>query len=423
MKNASVVLVLLAAVVGCGSTASIADENAAGPGKFAADAGAAKETGARPPAQSFCAGSGGIVLPGTTQCTGDIAKKLFRFGLCSCTGIATNGSVQTSSFDSSTHETKKTGGSIGTNGDFRVNGDTDIGGSVFTPTVTSFNGGGRIAQELRSGAGAASNGPLTVGGDYYGSVASGPSITVAGAQHVPVAVAPPCDCAEQVPIAAYVSAFAKDNDDAAAGLTPQSFGRGTESQDVTLACGRYYFDEISPNGALTLRLQGRTAIFVGGDAATNGGLSFVFEKGAELDLFVDGNLIANGGAAFGNVDAPAHARIYVAGPQVSVNGDAAIAANLYAPNAAVALNGGQKTRGSVYAKAVEINGPLDLEYDEAILGIQGCEAPGGSCQTCGDCSGSTPACSGGKCAACKTNADCCAPLMCAADGSCIASVR
>jgi hypothetical protein len=246
---------------------------------------------------------------------------------------------------------------------------------------------------------------------------------VAGARHVPAVVAAPCDCTEQVPIAAYVSAFAKDNDDAASGLTPQAFGRGTGPQDVTLGCGRYYFDEISPNGALTLRLQGRTAIFVAGDIATNGGLSFVFEPGAELDLFVDGSLVTNGGAAFGNVEAPARARVYVAGPQVSVNGDSAIAANLYAPNAGVALNGGHTTRGAIYAQRVDINGALDLEYDEAILGVEGCAAPGGACRTCGDCSGATPACAGGTCAACKTNADCCAPLVCAADGSCIASIR
>jgi hypothetical protein len=413
---------------GCGSTDSVADPAAAGPSpgtspQLGAGGASGADAGPRPTATSFCDGSGGILLPGTTQCTGDLAKKLFRFGMCSCSGITVNGTAKTRSFDSSTSQTLATGGSIGTNGDFRLNGDADIGGSIWTPAITGVSGGGAIAQELRSGKGAAVAGSLSIGGDYYSSQPISGAASVKGVSHVPAAVAPPCDCTEQVPIAAYVAAFATDNDDAASGLTPQSLGASAVDANLTLGCGRYYFDEIAARSSVTITLKGRTAIFVAGDVVTNGGLSFVFEKGAELDLFVTGNFQINGSAVFGNTDAPARARLYVAGTQLLANGDSRIAANVYAPNATIGLNGGHTTRGSIYARGVSLNGDLDLEYDEAILKVQGCEAPGTSCKSCGDCGGATPACNGGACGACKTNADCCAPLTCAADGSCVAVVR
>jgi hypothetical protein len=372
---------------------------------------------------SFCAatGAGGILLPGTTQCTGDVAKKLFRFGVCSCAGLTSNGPMVTRSFNSQTKSQGRKGGSIGANGDILSNSPIDVGGSVVSSTTFEANGGGRIAVDLRADKGASSTGPLSVGGDYYATVAGDDDISVSGATHVPATVLAPCDCKSQVPIAAYVDAFASANDDAASGLTPKSL-EGVLGADLTLDCGRYYFNQVDSNGTVTIRLKGRTAIFVAGNLSVNGGLSFVFEPGAELDLFVKGNLLANGSAALGNLDAPAKARIYLAGSSATINGESSIAANLYAPNAKVDVNGELKVRGAVYAQEVGVNGGLDLNYDEAILDVQGCEAPGGSCKSCGDCGGATPACKGGKCTACKTNADCCAPLACAANGTCIASL-
>jgi hypothetical protein len=239
---------------------------------------------------------------------------------------------------------------------------------------------------------------------------------------VPAAVAPPCDCSNPVPIDRIVSAFANDNDDAASGLTPTSLARGMGDRDLTLDCGRYYFTEITQQGGVTLRLKGRTAIFVAGDISPNGGLNVVFEGGAELDLFVVGDVALNGEGGFGDPQAPARVRVYVLGARVSVNGDARLAGNLYAPNAVVGLNGSNTTRGSVYARSLGQNGALDIEYDEAVLKVQGCAPPAGACASCRDCAGATPACKGGTCGACTSNADCCAPLMCQA-GACVPSIK
>jgi hypothetical protein len=374
--------------------------------------------------EEFCAGSGGgVVLPGTNQCSGDLAMKTFRFAACSCESIVTNGPMRTRSFDSSKKQTLATGGSIGSNGDISGNGNADLGGSVWSSGRFWLNGDGHVFQELHAGAGAGANGAITVDGDYFGPTEIRSTATVVrGTSHVPAAVPAPCDCTQQIPIDAIVRAFETQNDDAASGLEPTMFARTNDDHDVTLACGRYYFTEITPNGRVTFRLRGRTAIFVAGDVTLNGGFQILFEGGSELDLFVGSDLSFNGDAVFGDAEAPARVRVYVRGTTVSANGGARFAGNLYAPNATVRFNGDHATRGSVIAKSLGQNGSLDLEYDEAVLRVQGCEPPGGACSSCRDCAGATPACKGGKCAACTSNADCCAPLQCQG-GACVPAIK
>jgi hypothetical protein len=418
---------LIASLYGCGSTAEVGDaapgggpgaENGPGFGPGSPGAPGDKAPGG---SGDFCSGSGGILLPGTTECTGDVAQKLFRFAVCTCDPLAVNGQVHTESFDSSTKQSGGTGASIGTNGTFSANGALTIGGSLWAAGRIGVTASGTIEQDLHAGNGVGSTGLLRVMHDLY-APAPAPTVQVGGVSHVPATVAPPCGCQEQVPIASYVKAFATNNDDAASGLTPASLSNVDAAVDVTLPCGKYYFDDISGNAGVHITLQGRTAIFIAGDIAPNGALSFSFAPGAELDLFVAGDIRLNGAAALGNTEEPARARFYVAGTEVGVNGTMRLAGNLYAPNAIVRLNGTQATRGSVIAKGLAQNGSLSIAYDEAILQVQGCEAPGGGCASCRDCAGATPACKGGKCGACETNGDCCAPLLCQG-GTCVPALR
>jgi hypothetical protein len=432
MECRSLIVGIFVAIVGCGSNATV-DDNAAGAsappaGQFANDPHGSADgykgaDGASETREQFCAGTGGIVVPGTGECTGDLAKKIFRFGVCTCKPIGANGSAKTRSFDSAKGITLASGGSIGTNGDITANATADIGGSAWAAGSATFNGDAHVSQELHVGGVTGLNGKLQVDGDYFGGapLMARDGVSVSGASHVPSSVLPPCDCAPRMPIDSIVGAFENANDDAASGLEPTTFAGGA-GRDVTLSCGRYYFTEISPNGNVTFRLDGRTAIFVKGDISMNGALSFVFADGAELDLFVVGNVRLNGDAVFGNADAPARVRVYQAGTQFSANGDAKLAANVYAPSAVVTINGSNTVRGSIYANQLSQNGDIDLLYDEAVLDVKGCEASGGGCSSCRDCAGTTPACNGGRCEACKTNADCCAPLECAG-GACVASVH
>jgi hypothetical protein len=427
--RASFALGLIASAIACGSeTSPISgsgdDPNGSpqlggsGSGTGAAGGGGGTNTGAK----GFCSATGGIALPGTTLCTSDLAKRAFRFAVCSCEPLALNGEVKTRSFDSSAGKENATGGSIGANAALRSNGTLAVGGSLWTPANMVLSGTGLVSQELRAGQGITVAGEFTVERDLYASAAPiGSALTVKGSSHVPASVAPPCDCSHPIAIASYVDAFAKDNDDAASDLTPASLSNIVEPKTVTLGCGRYYFDEITAHD-LTLKLLGRTAIFVKHDVMMNGELKIELAPSAELDLFVAGDLSLNGEHAFGSVDTPAHVRLYVDGPNVLLNGAVSLAANLYAPNAVIRPNGAYVVRGAVFGKGFEFNGGLDVAYDEAILKVQGCEAPGGSCSSCNECTGATPACRGGKCVACESDADCCAPLLCRS-GACVPSIR
>jgi hypothetical protein len=229
-----------------------------------------------------------------------------------------------------------------------------------------------------------------------------------------VSVAPPCDCSAPVDVGSIVKAFATTNDDAA-----NHVGRTVLDQPtgpVDLPCGRYYVDGIH-GGSVTIEVHGRVALFVDGDLAVDQALVVRLDAGAELDLFVAGNVALMGTVTVGDTSAPAHVRIYVgAGLTVSAN-NTSLSANVYAPNATVALATNFTMRGAIFAKALQFSGTFDIEYDTAVLqvpGNSGCQPSGGGCTSCNDCSGATPACIGGTCRACVIDADCCAPLRCTA---------
>jgi hypothetical protein len=194
---------------------------------------------------------------------------------------------------------------------------------------------------------------------------------------------------------------------------------GFQGRQLTLSCGRYYFDNVTGTG-LGLTLTGRTAIFVAGDFDVQGSSQLMLDAGAELDLFVAGNLRLGGADAFGWSDAPAKVRIYVGGTTVSLDGSIGLAANVYAPNAIVHADASLAVKGALFAGGLDVQGAVDVEYDEAILDILGCQTPGGACNSCHDCEGT--ACKGGTCGACTVDADCCAPMQCSA-GRCVEVVR
>jgi hypothetical protein len=139
---------------------------------------------------------------------------------------------------------------------------------------------------------------------------------------------------------------------------------------------------------------------------------------AELDLFIAGNFSLTGNGTFGAVSAPSKVRVYIGGQTFNMSGDAGIGANLYSPNADVEFASAFEMSGAIFAKSLAFSGAFTIHYDESIVGVIGCEPPGGGCSTCNDCGGATPACKGGTCGACTTTADCCAPLQCTPSGTC-----
>jgi hypothetical protein len=224
-----------------------------------------------------------------------------------------------------------------------------------------------------------------------------------------VQVPAPCDCSNPIDVVSIVAARQASNDDAAIGLTTTALD--SPAAPVSLPCGQYYVDGIH-GGAVELDITGRVALFVGGDVNVDGGLEIVLSPGTELDLFVAGNVELQGMTSLGDVDAPARMRLYVGGSTVTLSANATVGANVYAPGADVQLASSFEMWGAVFAQSLQFSGDFTIHYDISVLQEPGCTMPGSPCKTCDDCAGATPACIGGTCTACSSDADCCAPLEC-----------
>lgn len=456
LTRTSVLLGLVASAVpafawitGCGDAAvvpiedgrfaddpSFADGGGEGEGGRGGDGGASAD---------FCSGTGvSIPIPGSTGCSGDLARKLFRFAACSCTDLDLGGTIRTASFDSTTGATNDQGASVAANRSLTLAGNGGIGGSAFGGgqgvaagrDALTCTGQTTLRHDAWSGSDMTAVGDHTVGGDaYVNGALTGASVRVAGKLHTPsgqvlappnssggsvtepVVVAPPCDCGSKLDVAAIVAPFKTTNDNAAIGLAPDALEHGGT---LVLPCGRYHLTEIG--GSVTLALTGRTAIFVDGDISIAGGFTIDLQPGSELDLFVAGDFSLAGKATFGSLDAPSKVRVYTGGTRFGLAGSAQLGGNFYAPNADIRLASAFKMSGAIFGDQLSFAGGFDIRYDESILDVQGCEKPGGGCNGCNDCPAATPACKGGTCGACTSNADCCSPLMCS-NGKCVPDIR
>ncbi|HEY8039476.1 MAG TPA: hypothetical protein VIF15_06765 [Polyangiaceae bacterium] len=414
-------------------------------GDVSADVSAPPDAPAFIDASGFCQGHGPIPLPGSDQCTGDLAH-LFRFAACACGSLDASGRLTTDSFDSSGDGGAGSGqaASIAANGAVATNAHTTLGGSVYAggagvaqgSAAVTLRGDGTVAHDLLSGGDVLVGGIYQVGGDLDSTgnvtIQSG-SLSVVGTVHLTAghsasgvtagggvasdgtAVAPPCDCSRPIDIAGIVAAHQSDNDDGALGLATTALDH--PPSPVQLPCGRYYVDGVQ-GGTVQLLVQGRVALFVAGDVSVDQGLEIDLAPDAELDLFVSGNVSLQGATTLGNVSAPARVRLYVGGPTVTLSATASVGANVYAPDAVVALASSFEMKGALFAQQLEFSGDFTIHYDTSVLQTPGCTPSGSPCQTCDDCAGATPACKAGTCVPCVTTADCCAPLTCSA-GRCV----
>ena len=403
---------------------------------------------------SFCDGHGPIPLAGKSTCIGDLAQ-IFRFAACACKSFDISGSLSTDSFDSTSDAGPATGAlaSIGSNGEISTNSRLSIAGSLWTggpgpdggPAVTLSGGasaGGTITQDVHSAA------DMDVGGKYLveGNVSAngnvtvdpGGSLAVLGTVYVPagdsafgvqgtvvnmpVAGTAPCSCAAPIDVASIVAAYANSNDDSSVGLAPDASLAAT----ATLPCGRYYVAGVEGD-TVSLQINGRVALFVGGDISVTHDLRIELAPGAELDLFVSGSVSIMGSVEIGDANSPARTRLYMGGATLALAASASpLAANIYAPNAVLELASDFEMWGSIFADHLQFSGAFAIHYDTSVLKVaqaSGCAPPAGSCQTCNDCAGSTPACKAGTCAPCTTTADCCAPLDCNSSGACELTIR
>jgi hypothetical protein len=390
---------------------------------------------------AFCSGTGSVVTIPTADgdaCSGDVAAQAFRFAVCSCSDLSWSGTLKTDSFDSTTGQSGENA-SIGANLGAASSSRYDIGGSLWTNAPgLSVTGSGRVAKDVHVGGGFKSTAPQTVGGDLYSDSAAGSYITVAGSVHVPsgamlkdvtaghgvvnepVMIAEPCNCTDPAVDPAHVVDFIKTkNDNATGNVVASALTDFHDPETLDLPCGRYLFDEISGSATLTFKLTGRTVVAVDGKLALSGAFNLELAPGAELDLFVRGDLAFSGSNAWGDVATPARIRVYAAGSKVQLSGGTRLGGNIYAPNAKLSSSGNIEVSGSLFAQQVSFTGETTVHYDEAILEVPGCDPPIiTTCGDCNDCNGAAPSCIEGSCQACVANADCCPPLICN-EGACI----
>jgi hypothetical protein len=294
----------------------------------------------------------------------------------------------------------------------------------------TLQGDGTIARDVQGGGDVSVGGIYQVGGDLFaagnvtiqsGSLSVVGTVTVpsgdsangvtagGGVVHGPVLIAAPCDCSSPLDVASLVAARKTSNDDAAIGLATTALEHPTGP--VPLPCGQYYVDGIQ-GGTVTIDVQGRVALFVGGDLSVTQDFEVALDPGAELDLFIAGGVSIQGTTSLGDVKGPSRMRVYVAGTGFTLSANASIGANLYAPSAVLQLASSFEMWGAIFAHDLQFSGDFTLHYDTSVLKVPGCTPPGTPCKTCDDCSGATPSCKAGTCTACATSADCCAPLEC-----------
>lgn len=397
---------------------------------------------------AFCAGEGPIVVIGEGDedlCTGTLAESSFRLALCSCLDYVGSHPLTTDAFDSSmgpyTPETATSGASVGTNGNWNSTAASEIGGSLTVAgsasiTVSSdlvvhghLRAGGRIDHNgaaLRVGhdaqiAGDIVGTTLEVDGTLTqpaGARIDSTSSTIGTQASGAVAITPPCNCASPFDVAALVARHEDVNDDGTIGLSPAVLQNYPDGMVLELPCGRYFFDGIYGTGALTIRLSGRTAIFVAGDASFQGDLRVELAEGAEVDLFVSGNVLAASAFVLGSATAPSRARLYVGGTgTLQLSGAAISAGNLYAPRAELVAAGGLELYGSAFVRRVSSTGPIVIHYDRSVSRAgEECPPPPGMCDACDACG--ARACVDGVCTDCRTAADCCPGNLCE-EGRCV----
>jgi hypothetical protein len=433
----------------CTIDAPVASVRTPGRDGGARDAGATTDADDR---ATYCMGQGPPILVGdssgmTTVCSGRIAETAFRYALCTCDSLSTADMLVTDSFSSSRGPYAPGGvsGAVGTNGAVTGNGRMQVGGSLWVGGAAGVSVSDlSVATDLRDEGVLGGKDTITVGRDaLVGGDVSSVNLTVAGTltlpaaaaltvtgtnqvaavARAPVSVSPPCACdaADIVDIAGYVDAQRAFNHDADIGLDPAAFATVATDQSLTLPCGRFYLDGVGGQAAasLTITVTGRTALFVGGDVSLRGGLDVELAPGAELDFFVGGMLIVDGPLHLGTPADPTRLRAYV-GSSLQLGQPGVIGGNLYAPTGVLAVGGGVDAYGSVFVKHLQTAGVFSVHYDTDVLeAAAGCPPEAGgprACRTCNDCG--SEACVAGVCGACATDADCCAPLACAA-GACV----
>jgi hypothetical protein len=260
-------------------------------------------------------------------CAANSGRPSFRFALCSCAGIVTNGALYVDGTDPA---------------NLAIDGDA------------SFNAAVQIA------------GSLQLVGSLMTSGMNAAMVMVADGirEHTD----PACACAPEdaLDIAGLVASFAADsaNDDHSAGLDRGSLSNTTAATTQVLPCGRYYFQRIAGAGRLQLQAEGNVAIFVDGDVQLQDELVIDTSAGAHVTLVVNGGLVAPHGMTLGSLDRPNDVLLLIGGPgNINLDQKVTLGGSLYAPNAQLVTRGPVEVAGSLFVQRAQVDQELRLHYE------------------------------------------------------------
>jgi hypothetical protein len=272
---------------------------------------------------AFCSAQTSPVEVGD-GCTSPAATtQTFRFAICSCTDLVTIDPLQVDGPNPT---------AIAVNGALRVEAGVRIEGSV------------RVGAALRSSAQAA------------------PTITGSLSEHTQ----PNCACGEAslLDVGAAAAAYAGDNDNADAKLDSVALDGFSGTRELDLACGRYHLSRIAGSGALRLRVHGRVALGVDGNVELDDEFVVTLDSGAQLTLFVAGNMRVAGRLELSTPDSPSSLRLLVGGNgTVDLGSDALIVGTLYAPRAELVTRGRFELTGAVFVRRAAPGAELIVHYD------------------------------------------------------------
>jgi hypothetical protein len=448
-----------AAVGGSGGHAGAIMTGTAG----AADAGGNRRderlrivTGSR---DQFCAGHGPALASFVTttdggsepQCTAGVARRLFSYALCSCGDLTLTGGVATiDMFDSrqGPYSSREGSGSIGVNASLSEEAGTAtmgtavIAGSGFLATgPMSFYGDVKSNAAINlSGFGVSFQRDLWVNADIHGILTATVQRDVyqtagfSGADSLPrsgslyrrdVAVPPPCPCrdAALLDIAGIVASARTDNDNDDLGVSSAALTTllSSGSAPAGFACGRFALGSVEIGADFSSATTGRMALFVDGDLTLHSDFGASLEPGAELDVFVTGDLRLAGPGRIGTETRPAALRLYIAGAApLSIDDTHPLAVQIYAPHAPIVMAMTTKpVLGAIFAARIETQGVYTMHYDRAISeageqcsGASPTPAKLLSGDACHACPGGLADLGGGVCGTCARDADCCEPMAC-----------
>jgi hypothetical protein len=426
---------------------------------------------------AFCAGAGTVVSVGngvTDLCLGQVAAQTFQFGLCACTELIADGSqVLVDSFDSRDGPygagTAGNSGSVGVNGRANINVQMEVHGSMIiggpgsvsvgdcgesTPDNCELhlpNGGNNtVTGDLYVNGDALADGRCPVGNDAYvtGSIDGFEvgrdlytsrvdlvSADVTGTTYaITVPVVDPCPCSadQLLDITAIVGFGQTHNDNAVVPtpLAPDLYANAAVSGPpvLELPCGRFYLAGIEQSQGLTLHATGRTVLFVNGNFVANA-LQVQLDEGAEVDIFVTGDMSFGSSSNLGSIEHPSSVRTYVNG-QLALGAQATFGGLIYAPHADVVFNASANIYGALFVDSAQFSGNTEIHFDTAVRAAGTCEPGEGEgegetgCTACdidNQCGDQAcvvaPGATVGGCQACTSSLDCCFPQVCL-DGGC-----